>query len=50
MKIEKKTMMLRVAGEGVRLQFPERSDEKKKQSVVCEAVGQSYRWVAVKSR
>lgn len=50
MKTEKKAMLIQVAGEGVRLQFPERSDAKKKQRVLCEAGGQSYRWVASKAR
>ena len=50
MKTEKKTLMIQIAGAGVRLQFPERSDAKKKQRVLCEVGGQSYRWVASKSR
>jgi len=50
MKNHNKSMLVQVARDGVKHSFPERSDDKKKQRVLCEADGQSYRWVLAKGR
>ena len=49
-KTQKKSTTVQYGGQAARFYFPERSDDKKKQGVLCEADGRSYRWVVTKVR